>query len=36
MSNLHSETVMLDIIYVALALGAFFLFALAVRGCERL
>jgi hypothetical protein len=27
---------MLDIVYIALALAAFGLFVLAVRGCERL
>ena len=27
---------MLDIAYIVLALGGFALFALAVRGCERL
>jgi len=36
MSKQHREAVMLDILLVAVALGCFFLFALAIRGCERL
>jgi hypothetical protein len=33
---MRERPTMADLVYVALALGAFAMFALAIRGCERL